>query len=85
MILSFGSLFGIVLLGYKARLFLWLLFGVPWSTFTIHLGTGKNCCWVFCLGIATLLLEVVALNVAKWIRADFTKFRDAGVKQIPGY
>jgi len=82
---SLAALAGVILPGYKARLTLWILFGVEWNRFQVNFGTGQNFAWHFSLGVLSILIDVLCITASKWIYQDYKKYREQNSKQIPYY
>jgi len=75
----------VILPGFKARLLLWIFFGVDWNRFAINFGTGGNFTWHFSLGVLSVLLDVICISSSKWLYQDFKKYREQKSRQIPCY
>jgi len=75
----------VILPGYKARLLLWIFFGVEWSRFMVNFATGANFAWHFSLGVFSILLDVIVISTSRYLYRDFLKYRQQNSRQIPCY
>jgi len=75
----------VILPGYKARLLMWVFFGVEWNRFMVNFGTGQNFSWHFSLGLLSILVDVLSISCFKWFYQDFKKYKEQNSKQIPCY